>query len=257
MPAANGKTLVALENVAFGYDNIHTIDNCLKGRQQHHEEEENDDDNNNDNNNNDDLPLVFENVDTSLEAHDRVLLQGYNGCGKTTLVQLILGQLQPTEGTIHCYTENSLYFSQTALQQLMRQHGNLTALEFLLLNFIKNATATATTTTSESQARQHLGDWGLTKDLAMSRVATLSAGQRVRLWLAKQLLIHPKPSLLILDEVSENVDVETRESLVELLKTFAGAVLVISHDPDFVERGSFTKIWKLWRYGLEVTFPDN
>lgn len=109
---------------------------------------------------------------------------------------------------------------------------------------------------TETQARHHLGDFGLAKNLALNRVATLSAGQRVRLWLAQQLLQHPKPSLLILDEVSENVDVETRQSLVDLLKGFDGAVLVISHDPDFVERANFTKTWKLWRHGLEVTFPD-
>ena len=61
---------------------------------------------------------------------------------------------------------------------------------------------------------------------------------------------------MILDEVSENVDVETRQSLVELLKAFDGAVLVISHDPDFVDRSNFTKTWKLWRHGLEVTFQN-
>merc|ERR1712176_1517108 len=93
---------------------------------------------------------------------------------------------------------------------------------------------------TETQGRCHLADLGLAKDLALSRVATLSAGQRVRLWLAKQLLMHPKPSLLILDEVSENVDVDTRQSLIDLLKTFNGAVLVISHDPDFVNRAQFT-----------------
>jgi ATPase subunit of ABC transporter with duplicated ATPase domains len=209
-------TLVSLQNVGFQYD-----------------EEDN---------------WVFQDVDTCLEANDRVLLQGFNGCGKTTLVQLILGELESTEGSIQRSTQNILYFPQTALHQLIRQNGHLTALEFL------NASKAKTLT--ETQARHHLGDLGLAKDLALSRVATLSAGQRVRLWLAQQLLRHPKPSLLILDEVSENVDVETRESLVELLKAFDGAVLVISHDPDFVDRAYFTKIWKLWRHGLEVTFPD-
>ncbi|CAB9503105.1 Probable ATP-binding cassette sub-family F member 3 homolog [Seminavis robusta] len=191
---------------------------------------------------------VFQNVDTSLEANDRVLLQGANGCGKTTLVKLILGELEPTEGSVHRSTQNILYFPQTALHQLLRQHGSQTALEFLQ----------PAKTMTETQARHHLGDLGLAKDLALHHVKTLSAGQRVRLWLAHQILKHPKPSLLILDEMSENVDVATRKSLTEMLETFQGAVLVISHDPDF--RDSFakgmTKTWKLWRHGLEVAYPE-
>ena len=113
-------------------------------------------------------------------------------------------------------------------------------------------------TMTETDARHHLGDLGLAKDLALHKIKTLSAGQRVRLWLAYQLLLHPKPSLLILDEMSENVDVETRNSLTEMLDSFEGAVLVISHDSDFC--GSFsksmTKKWKLWRHGLRVEFQE-
>jgi ATPase subunit of ABC transporter with duplicated ATPase domains len=96
--------------------------------------------------------------------------------------------------------------------------------------------------------RHLLGDLGLSKDLALHQVKTLSAGQRVRLWLARQLLLHPQPSRLILDEISENLDVETRQSLLEMLESFEGAVFAISHDPDFC--GSFskflTKTWRLW-----------
>ena len=220
MPAAEG-TLVSLQSVGFKYDD--------------------DDDSNYDN-------WVFQNVDTSLEANDRVLLRGSNGCGKTSLVKLILGEVEPTEGSVHRTTQNFLYFPQTALHQLLQQHGKQTALEFLNENAPKTLT--------ETQARHHLGDLGLANDLALHRVNTLSAGQRVRLWLAKELLCHPKPALLILDEMSENVDVETRRSLTEMLLHFNGAVLVISHDVDFCDSFRCSKIWSLWRHGLQVTFPE-
>lgn len=152
---------------------------------------------------------------------------------------------------MHWSTHNALYFPQTALHQLIQQHGKLTALEFL--------NSTDGTDLTETQARNHLGEVGLAKNLALSRVATLSAGQRVRLWLAQQLLQHPKPSLLVFDEVTENVDVETRQSLVELLTSFDGAVLVISHDSDFGDRTCFTKTCScgdmVWRLSFQTTNP--
>ena len=117
----------------------------------------------------------------------------------------MLGELEPSEGEVHSHLQNILYFPQTALYQLLRQHGNKTAMEFLQ----------SAKTMTETDVRHHLGELGLAKDLALHKIKTLSAGQRVRLWLAYQLLLHPKPSLLILDEMSENVDVETRNSLTE------------------------------------------
>jgi ATP-binding cassette, subfamily F, member 3 len=191
---------------------------------------------------------VFQNVDTSVESNDRVLLEGSNGSGKSTLIKLILGELEPTEGRVHRTTQNILYFPQTALYQLLRLHGHETAMEYL--QSAKSMT--------ETETRHHLGDLGLAKDLALHQIKTLSAGQRVRLWLARELLLHPKPSLLILDEMSENVDVETRKSLLEMIDSFAGAALAISHDPDFCDSFSktVTKTWRLWRHGLEVKFPE-
>ncbi|KAG7348237.1 ABC transporter ATP-binding protein [Nitzschia inconspicua] len=191
---------------------------------------------------------VFQNVDASLEFNDRVLLQGSNGCGKSTLAKLILGELNPTEGSVNRSTQNIVYFPQTALYQLLRLHGHETAMEYL---------ASAKTMTM-METRHHLGDFGLAKDLALHPIKTLSAGQRVRLWLARELLLHPKPSLLILDETSENMDVETRKSLVDMLKSFGAAVLAISHDSDFCLSFSknMTKTWRLSRHGLDVQYQE-
>jgi ATP-binding cassette, subfamily F, member 3 len=191
---------------------------------------------------------VFQNVDISIESNDRILLQCSNGCGKTTLIQLLLGQMRPVEGTVRRSTHNILYFPQTALYQLLRQHGRQTAMLYL----------ESAKTMTETEARHHLGYLGLSKDLAVRQVKTLSAGQRVRLWLARELLLHPKPSLLILDELSENLDVETRQSLVEMLHSFEGAVVAISHDPDFCNSfsKSLTKTWILSRHGLDVVYPE-
>lgn len=73
---------------------------------------------------------LFQNVDVSVEPHDKILLQGKNGCGKSTLVKLILGELEPVEGSITKHGK-CIYFPQTALSLLIRQHGNSTAMDYL------------------------------------------------------------------------------------------------------------------------------
>lgn len=189
-------------------------------------------------------PPIFENVDLQLQATDRVLLEGENGVGKTTLVKLILGDYEPTQGTI-VRRGKALYFPQVALNDLTRKHGHESALSFLGNSL------------TETEARHHLGNFGLAKDLALRPIRTLSAGQRVRLWLAHANLHNEKPALLILDEISENVDRETRQSLVEMLHSFVGAVLVISHDHDFGDSYHPQVVWTLTPYGLKQEYLDN
>eukprot|EP00934_Nitzschia_sp_Nitz4_P000674 Nitzschia sp. Nitz4//scaffold136_size62208//18916//20829//NITZ4_006364-RA/size62208-processed-gene-0.10-mRNA-1//1//CDS//3329535606//674//frame0 len=197
-------------------------------------------------------PPVLEFINVSLEPTDRILLKGPNGSGKTTLVRLILGELEPTEGTI-VRKGRALYFPQQAMQLLVERFGHQSALKYLVEESGVSLTQT--------QARQHLGNFGLAKDMALRYIATLSAGQRVRLWLAMQSLYdkcHGLPSLLVLDEISENVDRETRESLLDLLHTFEGAVLVISHDDDFCEGFHPLQTWHLWKTrGLQVEYHED
>lgn len=186
---------------------------------------------------------VFENVDVAVDALDRILLSGVNGVGKSTLCRLILGEMEASRGAV-ARSGNFIYFPQTALGDLLRYHGSETAVDYLEKEL------------TQTQARCHLGNFGLAKDLSLREIRTLSAGQRVRLWLAKESLFHPSPSLLVVDEISENVDKETRDSLAKLLSEFQAAVLVISHDPDFRECFRPTKMWELRKHGLRETFVD-
>jgi ATP-binding cassette subfamily F protein 3 len=187
--------------------------------------------------------LVFEDVDVCMHAADRVLLRGANGVGKSTLVKVLLGELAPICGHV-VQQGDVVYFPQTALSDLLQLHGDESPRDFLGDSL------------TETQARRHLGSFGLARDLALRPISTLSAGQRVRLCLAKEHLLHPKPSLLVLDETSENVDRETRDTLVELISAFQAGVLVISHDADFCSRVNFTKTWELTRYGIRETYNE-
>lgn len=188
--------------------------------------------------------IIFQYMDARIEATDRILLRGSNGAGKSTFLRLALGELEPTEGSI---TRNvqALYFPQTSLIEMTIQHGNETALDYLSTRN-KNLTQTA--------ARHHLGNFGI-PNVAMRKIYSLSAGQRVRLWLALQQLGGKKPSLLIFDEVSENLDVDTKNSLLDVLNSFVGAAIVVSHDEDFCQQFQPSQIWTIEDNGrLRVEF---
>ena len=241
-------TIGLLQNVKFKYTTTDT-----------------DDDNNNNNNNNSPL-LLFNGLDARLEYKDRILLKGPNGCGKTTLIKLLLNELQPIDGTITLKgggggdgnNDTVLYFPQTSLQELTYQYGNVSATTYLNTNTTTTTTTTTTIQLTETQTRQHLGNFGLKNDLALRRIVTLSSGQKVRLWLAKQLLYKPNPCLLIMDEISENLDIETRSSLIQILNSFVGATIVVSHDYDFCSNYKPTQIWNLGesKYGLiRIEYP--
>ena len=188
-------------------------------------------------------PFIFQNLDARLEAQDRVLLRGPNGCGKSTFLRLLLGELEPTVGTVKDVGK-VLYFPQTSLSDMASRHGHESAVRYLGNNL------------TETAARQHLGDFGLTKSLALRPIVTLSAGQRVRLWLSKQMLRFPSPALLVMDEISENLDVETRGSLSEILNGFVGAVIVVSHDEDFCRSLHPTQVWNLGLHGIHIDYVD-
>jgi len=132
------------------------------------------------------------------------------------------------------------YFPQDALLGMIVQYGNGNAVEFLQSKDPNFAAV---------DARKYLGRFGLKGDLAMRLVKTLSAGQRVRLWLAREFLPNPKngdkPSMLVLDEVTENLDKETTDSLIESLSSFDGAVLSISHDKYFASKFPTTQRWRI------------
>ncbi|KAL7570698.1 hypothetical protein ACA910_017822 [Epithemia clementina (nom. ined.)] len=297
-------TLAVLENVTVSY----------------HDPNGNNNNNNTNHSNNHDDTVVFEHVELRLEPTDRILLVGDNGCGKSTLIRVLLGELEPTQGTCRTsMTQRScLYFPQTALQDLVRHHGSESAMEFLLRSFtanaatsvhgnrhvdvagsppeqqqqqqISNSNTNPLASWTATQVRQHLGEFGLTRSAVLRPIRALSAGQRVRLWLAHQSAMAKAASpggglsLLILDEISENVDTETRHSLVNLINNthpeerqqprhhhhhhhhqeqqqarcgWEGAVIVVSHDPDFCRDYRPTQIWHLHRDGMRVEYPDS
>ena len=150
---------------------------------------------------------VLDNVTWTLRPGDRVGLLGANGAGKSTLVKLIAGVLPPQQGERRESKGLAIgYFAQHQLEQL---DGEATPIQHLLR--IEPALG-------EQAARDFLGGFGFAGERALSRVAPFSGGEKARLALA--LVVFLKPNLLLLDETTNHLDIDTRESLAEALQEF-------------------------------------
>jgi len=189
--------------------------------------------------------FLLQDIFVQISGHDKVLLQAANGEGKSTLAKIIIGTLEPTEGDIRRHRGVIAHFHQDALLELITRYGNATAVEFLL---------TKDPSISSVDARNYLGRFGLKGKITTRHIKTLSSGQRVRLWLAREFRGEKKPSLLVLDEVTENLDKETTDSLLSSLDCFTAAILAISHDEYFCENFKATQHWRLCNGRLQSLF---
>ncbi len=165
---------------------------------------------------------VLRRLNLRIDPDDRIALLGRNGNGKTTLARLLAGQLGAMEGGIQLSGKIRIgYFTQYQVEEL---HSEDTPLEHMT-RAMKGGTPAA--------VRAQLGRFGFLGNRAMSKVGSLSGGERARLALA--LITREAPHLLILDEPTNHLDVDAREALVQALNDFAGAVILISHDRHMVE----------------------
>lgn len=168
---------------------------------------------------------VIHNMDLTVLRGDKIGLIGENGTGKTTLVRLLLGELEPTEGGIRLGTNREVaYFdqlrgeldlSQTALENLAEGR------EYIEING------------QQKHVLGYLQEFLFSPERARSPVSVFSGGERARLMLAK--LFSKPANILVLDEPTNDLDVETLELLESQLVAFNGTVLIISHDREFLD----------------------
>ncbi|MCC7005809.1 MAG: ATP-binding cassette domain-containing protein [Ottowia sp.] len=161
----------------------------------------------------------------TLMRGDKVGLIGANGVGKTTLLKLILGQLTPDQGTIKNGTNLQIaYFDQ------MRAQLDLNA---SLADTISPGSEWVEINGQRKHVISYLGDFLFSPQRAQSPVASLSGGERNRLLLAR-LFARPA-NVLVLDEPTNDLDIETLELLEERLQEFTGTVFLVSHDRAFID----------------------
>lgn len=170
-------------------------------------------------------PALVRDFSLVLQRGDRIGLLGANGTGKTTLLKLLLGDLQPTSGSIKEGTRLEVAYFDQLRHQLEP--------EKTVIDNISEGREFITINGQNRHVLSYLGDFLFSPQRARTPVKALSGGERARLLLAK---LFSKPSnLLVLDEPTNDLDVETLELLEEVLLTFDGTVLMVSHDRAFLD----------------------
>ncbi|MBR9727484.1 ABC transporter ATP-binding protein [Shewanella intestini] len=176
---------------------------------------------------------LVKNFNTSVMRGDRIALIGPNGCGKSTLIKLLIEKLQPQSGEIKVGTKLEVaYFDQyrEALDPEKTVEEN-----------VGEGKSTVTINGQERHILSYLQDFLFSPMRARTPVKALSGGEKNRLLLAR-LLLRPA-NLIILDEPTNDLDIETLELLESLLTDYEGTLLIVSHDREFIDNTVTSSWW--------------
>ncbi len=169
--------------------------------------------------------LILDRFSTLIQRGDRIGIVGPNGAGKSTLVKILLGQEQPDSGSVKLGSKLEIAYSDQLRDQLDPELNLIDNVcggqEFIEING------------KRKHAISYLGDFLFTPDRVRTPVKALSGGEQNRAVLAR--LFSRPANLLVLDEPTNDLDIETLELLEEILLDFEGSVLLVSHDRDFMD----------------------
>lgn len=169
---------------------------------------------------------LIENFSTRIMRGDKIGIIGPNGCGKTTLLKILLGQMQPQKGSVHLGTNLQVAYYDQLREEL---DGNKTVMQ--------NVADEGDFVNINGKARHAMGylmDFLFSPERARTPAKVLSGGERNRLFLAR---LFTKPcNVLVMDEPTNDLDIETLELLEELIIEYSGTVIVVSHDREFLNK---------------------
>lgn len=166
--------------------------------------------------------VIFTSLNLSANLDSRICIVGENGAGKTTLLKIIMGIHSPTGGDMTQHRGLKFgYFAQHHVDQL---NMNTTCVGLLQEAFPGRPV---------EEYRRQLGSFGISGDLALQLVASLSGGQKSRVTLAKMCMANP--NFLVLDEPTNHLDIETIAALGKAMTTFTGGLILVSHDERLIK----------------------
>lgn len=169
--------------------------------------------------------VIVNDLSFKIMRGDKIGLIGPNGCGKSTLLNLLLGNLAPTSGSVRQGTQLQL--------AVFDQKRNQLDLEATAIDNVGNGASHVTINGKDKHVMSYLQEFLFTPEKARSYVKTFSGGEKNRLLLAK-ILSH-NANLLILDEPTNDLDMETLDFLEEYLLDYPGTLLLVSHDRAFLD----------------------
>lgn len=170
---------------------------------------------------------IFTDVDLSVDSKSRVVLLGENGQGKTTLVKVITNALKSTGGSVK--RDHGARISLVNQHHAEQLKYDMTPLQFMLEKYKGDGSYK-----HEQEIRGHLSSCGVPTALQSIPSGSLSGGQRSRVAMAA--VSYFKPHLIVLDEPTNNLDLESCEALAKAISDFKGGVILVSHDQFFVEQ---------------------
>jgi len=162
------------------------------------------------------------NFNMSLVGPKRIAIAGKNGCGKTTLLKLIMGQLEPASGIIKIGVQHCAYLDQAL--SVLNPHTTILD-NFKQLN----------SSVKETDCRLRLAAFLFAHDDALKLVSNLSGGEKMRAALACVLMGDTPPQLILLDEPTNNMDLASIASIEKALRSYKGALIAVSHDTMFLQ----------------------
>ena len=172
-----------------------------------------------------DNQVIVDDLSFKMVRGDKIGLMGPNGCGKSTLINLLLGNLTPTSGTVIQGTQLQL--------AVFDQKRNQLNLDATAIDNVGNGASHITINGKDKHVISYLQEFLFTPEKARSYVKTFSGGEKNRLLLAK--ILAQAANLLILDEPTNDLDMETLDFLEEYLLDYPGTLLLVSHDRAFLD----------------------
>lgn len=177
----------------------------------------------------DSKPLWQQHLDIEVSSGDRLYITGDNGCGKTTLVKLLLGELAPSAGRIERAGFSSVYLDQeyrtldttASVIEMTRQHNAYNL--------------------ADHEIKARLDRALFPQDTWDKSCHSLSGGERMRLWLCCMALSEQVPDLMVLDEPTNNLDIRSLSILSRTIHDYSGTLVIISHDSHFINEIGVTR----------------